>query len=204
MMVFDREGTSCDRGVRANTRRAHGVHIAPDDTMFLTDDGGHFCAQGHARRQSPVGARRAGQAGALYERRAVSSLYAHGAVAPGRYLCLGRVRQSRVHKYTPTESLCCLGVSPAPAKANSTSFTTSAVTDGWVYVADRENHRVRWFDGNGKYETQWQNLHRPCGLCMPYGHQTIFMSARSARRPRLSETSPISDPRVSIVDHQGS
>src|SRR5580704_3189442 len=22
--------------------RAHGVHMAPDDTMFLTDDGGHF------------------------------------------------------------------------------------------------------------------------------------------------------------------
>src|SRR5271156_6498862 len=36
--------------------------------------------------------------------------------------------------------------------------------DGWVYVADRENHRVQVFDGNGKYETQWNNLHRPCGL----------------------------------------
>ena len=22
--------------------RPHGVHMAPDDTMFLTDDGGHF------------------------------------------------------------------------------------------------------------------------------------------------------------------
>ncbi|HXP03780.1 MAG TPA: hypothetical protein VN808_06645, partial [Stellaceae bacterium] len=22
--------------------RAHGVHMAPDDTLFLTDDGGHF------------------------------------------------------------------------------------------------------------------------------------------------------------------
>ena len=26
--------------------------------------------------------------------------------------------------------------------------------DGWVYVADRENHRVQVFDGNGKYETR--------------------------------------------------
>ena len=41
--------------------------------------------------------------------------------------------------------------------------------DGWVYVADRENHRVQVFDGNGKYETQWNNLHRPCGLFMPPG-----------------------------------
>jgi NHL repeat len=36
------------------------------------------------------------------------------------------------------------------------------------YVADRENHRVQVFDGNGRFETQWQNLHRPCGLCMLY------------------------------------
>src|SRR5215469_16348134 len=40
-------------------------------------------------------------------------------------------------------------------------------------VADRENHRVQVFDGNGKYETQWKNLHRPCGLYMPYGHEPI-------------------------------
>jgi NHL repeat len=33
--------------------------------------------------------------------------------------------------------------------------------DGWVYVGDRENHRVQVFDSNGKYETQWNNLMRP-------------------------------------------
>ena len=36
--------------------------------------------------------------------------------------------------------------------------------DGWVYVADRENHRVQIFDGQGRYQGQWNNLHRPCGL----------------------------------------
>jgi hypothetical protein len=29
------------------------------------------------------------------------------------------------------------------------------------------------FDGNGKYEAQWKNLRRPCGLHMPYGDQPI-------------------------------
>jgi DNA-binding beta-propeller fold protein YncE len=37
--------------------------------------------------------------------------------------------------------------------------------EGWVYVADRENHRVQVFDGDGRFETQWNNLHRPCALC---------------------------------------
>ena len=40
--------------------------------------------------------------------------------------------------------------------------------DGWVYVADRENHRIQVFDGNGRYEAQFNNLHRPCGIFMPY------------------------------------
>ena len=47
--------------------------------------------------------------------------------------------------------------------------------DGWVYVADRENHRVQVFDGNGKYETQWNNLHRPCGLYCCRGKQPTFV-----------------------------
>ena len=33
-----------------------------------------------------------------------------------------------------------------------------------VYVADRENHRIQAFDRRGKYQSQINNLHRPCGL----------------------------------------
>jgi DNA-binding beta-propeller fold protein YncE len=37
-------------------------------------------------------------------------------------------------------------------------------SEGNVYVADRESHRVQIFDGEGRYLDQWNNLHRPCGL----------------------------------------
>ena len=65
---------------------------------------------------------------------------------------------------------CCPGVSPGtdPGEFNIVHNITCD-DDGWVYVADRENHRVQVFDGNGRYETQWNNLHRPCGLFMPPG-----------------------------------
>jgi hypothetical protein len=75
--------------------------------------------------------------------------------------------------------------------------------DGWVYVADRENHRVQVFDGNGKFETQWQNLHRPCGLCMPYGHRPIFYVGEVGPAAAISRDIPNLGPRVSIVDDQG-
>ena len=63
--------------------------------------------------------------------------------------------------------------------------------DGWVYVADRENHRVQVFDGNGKYETQWNNLHRPCGLFMPPGKCPVCyigeLGAGAAGQPQRAE-----------------
>jgi len=59
------------------------------------------------------------------------------------------------------------------------------------------------FDGNGKYETQWQNLHRPCGLYMPYGHKPIFYVGEVGPAAAVSRDIPNLGPRVSIVDHQG-
>ena len=75
--------------------------------------------------------------------------------------------------------------------------------DGWVYVADRENHRVQVFDGNGKYETQWNNLHRPCGLYMDYArHPVAYIGELGPVQP-VNRNSPNLGPRVSIVDNQG-
>ena len=70
-----------------------------------------------------------------------------------------------VHKYTPDGKLIKTWGEPGtdPGQFNIVhNIATDA--DGYVYVADRENHRVQMFDGNGKYETQWNNLHRPCAL----------------------------------------
>ena len=59
MMVFDRDGNFLRSWGEGQYPRAHGVHVTPDDTMFLTDRRRAFCQQGHARWESPVGARRA-------------------------------------------------------------------------------------------------------------------------------------------------
>src|SRR6202044_1986338 len=45
--------------------------------------------------------------------------------------------------------------------------------DGLVYVADRENHRVQVFNGNGKFQTEWHNMMRPCGLYVTRGKSPL-------------------------------
>ena len=80
------------------------------------------------------------------------------------------------------------------------------VTDaeGWVYVADRENHRVQVFDGNGKYETQWVNMHRPCGLYCCRGKQPLqFIIGELGPGMRVNRNVPNIGPRLSIVNKQG-
>ena len=75
--------------------------------------------------------------------------------------------------------------------------------DGFVYVADRENHRVQVFDGNGKYETQWNNLHRPCALYCCGGKHPNFIIGELGPGMPVNRRSPNLGPRLSIVDAKG-
>ena len=77
---------------------------------------------------------------------------------------------ARVHKYRPDGKLLFSWGEPGtdPGEFNIV-HNICCDEDGWVYVADRENHRIQVFDGKGRFEGQWHNMHRPCGLCMTRG-----------------------------------
>jgi len=109
-----------------------------------------------------------------------------------------------VHKYTPDGRLMKTWGEPGsdPGQFNIVhNIATDA--DGWVYVADRENHRVQVFDGNGKYETQWNNLHRPCALhCCGGKHPTFIVGELGPGMP-VNLKVPNLGPRLSIVDSKG-
>jgi len=64
-----------------------------------------------------------------------------------------------------------------------------------------ENHPRQVFDGNGKYEAQWNNLHRPCGLYMGLYPSPVALYPVSSALDRGQE--PELGPRVSIVDNEG-
>src|SRR5919109_1349970 len=74
--------------------------------------------------------------------------------------------------------------------------------DGWVYVADRENHRVQVFDPNGKFETQWVNMARPCGLYIDQASELAYIGELGAAIGANAEGRKLG-PRVSIYNTQG-
>ena len=59
------------------------------------------------------------------------------------------------------------------------------------------------FDGNGRYETQWNNLHRPSGIYMPRGRRPHCYIGECGPVYAINRHSPNLGPRVSIVDNDG-
>jgi hypothetical protein len=175
MIVFDREGNFIRSWGEGTFPRAHGLHIDANDILYCTDDGGTSCASARPRGRCCSSSAVPGQADPIHERQAVSPLHAHGALAARRHLCERRVRQRTGAQVSPDGKLLKSWGEPG-TDAGQFNVVHNVVTDaeGWVYVADRENHRVQVFDGNGRYETQWANLHRPCALYCCRGRRPQF------------------------------
>jgi DNA-binding beta-propeller fold protein YncE len=111
---------------------------------------------------------------------------------------------ARVHKFAPDGKLLKSWGEPGtdPGQFN---IVHNIVTDdeGWVYVADRENHRVQVFDGEGRYETQWINMHRPCALHCSRGKKPQFVIGELGPSMPLNRHHPNIGPRLSFVDEKG-
>jgi len=148
-------------------KRAHGATIGADETIFLTDDGDHTVRKCTLDGKVLLTLGVPGHA-APYQGGEPFNRCTHVAFSPaGDIYVSDGYGNSRVHKYSPDGKLLFSWGEPGcdPGQFN---IVHNICTDkeGWVYVADRENHRVQVFAGNGKYETQWNNMHRPCALYM--------------------------------------
>ena len=205
MIVFDRDGNFLRSWGEDIFSRAHGVHMAPDDTIWLTDDGDHTVRQCTLDGKVLLTIGAPGQA-APYMSGEPFNRCTHTALSPqGDLYVSDGYGNSRVHKYTPDGRLILSWGGPGtlPGEFNI-AHNITCDGDGWVYVADRENHRIQVFDGNGKFETQWNNLHRPSGLFMPPGKCPLCYVAELGPHLPVNIDLPNIGPRISILDHTGS
>ena len=70
-------------------------------------------------------------------------------------------------------------------------------------MADRENHRVQIFDGEGRYQGQWNNLHRPCGLFADWRDgEHSYVGELGSGMP-VTDKTPNLGPRVTVLTRKG-
>jgi DNA-binding beta-propeller fold protein YncE len=204
MIVFDREGNFLRSWGEGVFHRAHGIHIGPDESLYCTDDGDHTMRRctldGKVELEIGIPGRPAPfMSGEPFHRCTHTALSPDGDI----YIADG-YGNACVHKYSPDGKRLMSWGEPGtdPGQFNIV-HNICCDLDGWVYVADRENHRVQVFDGNGRYETQWNNLHRPCGLYMPACRDPLCYIGELGPGLAINRDWPNLGPRLSIVTLDG-
>jgi len=204
MMVFDREGNFLRSWGEGTFPRAHGLHIDANDILYCTDDGGHVVRKCTTEGKVLLELGVPGQATPYMSGKPFHRC-THTALSPrGEIYVSDGYGNARVHKYSPDGKLIKSWGEPGtdPGQFNIVhNIVTDA--DGWVYVADRENHRVQVFDGNGKYQTQWVNMHRPCALYCCRGKKPQFVIGELGPSMNVNRQHPNIGPRLTFVDGQG-
>ena len=204
MIVFDKNGNFLRSWGEGVFPRAHGITMCPDDTMFCTDDGDHTVRKCTLDGQVLFTLGTSGKPAPFMSGNPFNRC-THVAVDPktAEFYVSDGYCNARVHKYSPDGKLLFSWGEPGtePGQFNI-AHNVCTDKDGWVYVADRENHRIQIFDSSGKFETQWINMARPCGLYIDQESSLVYVGELGAAiGPNIEATGL--GPRVSIYNTNG-
>ena len=206
MIVFNPDGDIVDTWGEGMFANPHGVTVAPDDSLFcvdngdstirkLTADGKILFTLGVPNRPSP---RMSGEP---------FSRPAHVAIDKrnGEFYVADGYSNARVHKYDPDGGyLFSWGQSGTGESEFNIVHNIATDRDGWVYVADRENHRIQIFSPEGKYETQWVNLSRAAAIYIDgRGGRDLVYIGEYFGGIATNDIGTDLGPRVTIMDTRG-
>jgi sugar lactone lactonase YvrE len=184
VIQFDKNGKVLQTWDEAPIKSSHGIRVGPDGNIWAVDVTGHtlftFTPQG--RIVQVIGAP-GGNAGTMESKDAFNRPTGVAFGPGGEFYVSDGYVNSRVVRYGKD------GVYQKQwGKAGTGDGEFRTVHDvtvdskGRVYVADRENHRVQVFDGDGKLITKWTDVGSPWGLYYVAKENAIYMADGYANR----------------------
>jgi len=203
MIVFDSDGNFLSSWGEDVFTRAHGITRGPDDTLYCTDDGDHTVRQCTLDGKVLMTIGVPGKAAPLYSGEPFNRC-THVAIDPnsGDLYVSDGYGNARVHKFSPDgKHLFSWGAPGMEPGEFNIVHNIATDKDGYVYVADRESHRIQIFDSKGNYQTQWNNVHRPCGLYISED-QHVYVGELGSAGP-VNANHPNIGPRVSVMNTKG-
>jgi len=205
LMIFDREGNFITSWGEGRFRRPHGITIAADGMLYCADDHAHviykFTPEGKLLMTLGTPGKSAPfQGGDPFHLPTKVALHPN----TGDIFISDGYGNSRVHKYSPDgRHLLSWGAAGSDPGEFNLPHSVCTDQDGYVYVADRENHRIQIFDANGKLEAIWHDLHRPCGLHISSNAERLAYIGELAPQYEFNKNYPNLGPRVSIHNLNG-
>ena len=181
----------------------HGASIGPDQCIYLTDNFDHTVRKFTLDGQLVLEIGTAGVSSGFMSGKPFCKC-THSALSPSGDIYVSDGYQNAcIHKFDPSGRLLKSWGTPGtgPGEFNL-PHNICCDEDGWVYVADRENSRVQIFDGNGKFETQINNMHRPSGLAITRGSCPDCIVGELASYLKVNRDFRNIGPFVSVLDQQ--
>ena len=205
LLIFGREGNLLASWGEGLFKRPHGITMGPKETLYLIDDGGHavyqFTLDGKLLMTLGTPGKGAGfMSGQPFHQ---PTKVARDPKTGELYISDG-YGNARVHKYT-SDGKYLFSWGECGTDPGQFNLVHSVILDkaGRVFVADRENHRVQIFDGQGKLLAIWNNIHRPCGLHIAGdGEELVYVGELAPPFP-FSQNYPNVGGRISIYDLKG-
>lgn len=214
VLIFDREGNFIDAWGEDQFVRPHGIWIAPDDTLYLTDDLDHTI--GHYTPDGKL-LRTLGTSGQASETGVVNCDYrtiqrggppfnqpTNLTLAPsGEMFVTDGYGNARVHKFSADGELLLSWGQPGTGPGQFNLPHGIAIDSrGRVFVADRENSRLQIFSPEGEYLDEWREIARPCQIFFDADDRAYVAEVgyhAGTPDPRPDETGG----RLSIFDNDG-
>lgn len=205
VIVLDRHGNLLRRWGREIFTNPHGIDFGHDGCVYCTDDRDHT-----VRKFSPEGELLM-TLGVPHEptprlSNAPFNRCTHSVLASnGDILVSDGYGNARIHRFTPDGRL--IGswgdFGTDPGQFNLPHGLAIDENDR-IYVADRENHRIQVFTGEGIFAEEWHHLHRPCSIhCRHHRNRLFFFVSEGATGLQVNVDYPNLGPRVSILDASG-
>lgn len=166
VMVFAPDGRFIKSWGEGLFTRPHGISIDSNGDLYCVDDDGHWIGHFTSEGQllSSLGKRNLGAAAQSGNPFNKPTKVAFDPDTDDLYIADG-YGNARIHKFSRGgQHLFSWGEYGTDPGQFNLPHSVCTDSEGRVYVADRENHRVQIFDHQGNYLTQWNNMHRPCGL----------------------------------------
>ncbi len=205
VMVFDRQGNFLASWGEGLFKRPHGMTLAPDETLLVTDDGAHAVYQFTLNGKLLMTIGTPGKGADFMSGRPFNQP-TKVAVHPktGELYIADGYGNARVHQFSAKggyrQSWGESGTDPGQF-----NLVHSVAIDpgGRIFVADRENHRIQIFDGQGRFLAQWNNMHRPCGLHIGGGKEPLVFVGELATSLPVNQKYPRIGARVSLYNLSG-
>ena len=221
VLVYDQKGKYLRSwGEGDFSYRTHGIYVAPNGTLFCTDDGQHT-----VRQFTPAGkllmtlGTKNTPSDSGYDGKNLSSIKrgadpfnrpTNVAIGPkGDIYITDGYGNARVHKFSATGRLQRSWGEPGKGPGQfHLPHGIAVAADGRVFVCDREADRIQIFSPDGEYLSEWTDTQRPTHLAFDSQGRAYVTELAWHEGDTSYSLGPITKAkerhaRMSIYDHNG-